>query len=192
MLLPHRLPLHVREALRVAQEKTGAESESSQQVALRLGRLLSLTARIEEGTRLLGHATEVTLRTRGADDPIYTPTFELMYAQALVASGRIETGLDYVQRAGRIWEKYQQDAQSMAAPLETEAGIRLMFGEFAACEALLDRAAGLRKQAGSEREGISDAIATRVALFARRYSSASGPNRNDSGTATAPIWKHAK
>ena len=52
---------------------------------------------------------------------------------------------------------------------------------------------GRRWRTGSRLARVrQSAMATRAALLASRYSSASGPNWNESGTAIAPIWKQAR
>jgi serine/threonine-protein kinase len=135
-----------REAYRYAKQLGGDAGVDTFMTEGRLGMLLVLTSRSKEALPYLEQALDACLRTKGPDDPFFTPQMEMQYGDALEANGRLEDALLHISKAVANRRANRPNTAYLASMLEDQAEVQVEMGRFAAAgEALREDEAILKK-----------------------------------------------
>jgi tetratricopeptide (TPR) repeat protein len=97
----------------------------------------------------LKHARDVCLKTKGLDDPFYTPQMSIMYGQALADSGRLEEGLALISQAVENRRKNRPGTQYLAHMLSLQANVLADLGDYKGAVKNLDEAEKINAKVGA-------------------------------------------
>jgi serine/threonine protein kinase/tetratricopeptide (TPR) repeat protein len=138
----------LRTALRTAQTVGGEDDEDTIQTESRLGTLLVSMSRPLEALGLLEKALVSCLRTKGPDDPFYTPQMLLQYGMALEAAGRPEAALTNITKAVENRRRNRPGTRYLGQMIEDQALVLIELRHYDEAGKLLDEAAEIRKKVG--------------------------------------------
>jgi eukaryotic-like serine/threonine-protein kinase len=155
-----------RQALTAARKINGEDHVDTLETELRLGQFLCLSSRTKEGLRLLEHAKDIALRTKGAADPFYTPQTALEYGFALARSGRLEEGLGYISQAVDNRRKNRPGTHYLAQMLESQARVLLDLSREAEARKLLNEAVAIDEKVHAPASYIQIEDSARLAIAA--------------------------
>jgi predicted Ser/Thr protein kinase len=137
-------------AVRTARALNGEEHVDTIESEARLGGFFSQISQYREALRYLKHARDVCLKTKGADDPFYTPQMLMLYGQTLAASGHLEEGLAAISQAVENRRKNRPGTRYLAQMLSEQASVLTDLAEYKKAQASLDEAAAIGKKVGFE------------------------------------------
>ncbi len=140
----------LRLAVKAAQTLGGDEDMDTLESESRLGSMLAVTSRMRDGIPYLLKAKDVCLKSRGADDPFYTPQMLLQYGMALQAYGQPEEALAYVTQAVENRRRNRPGTRYLGQMLEDQAQILLDLGRYEKVAQLLAEAAEIKKKVGGK------------------------------------------
>ena len=135
-------------AVRAARAMNGGDHVNTIESEGRLGLFFSQISEYPEALRHLQYARDVCLKTKGADDPFYTPQMLLMYGQALAASGHPEEGLASISLAVANRRKNRPGTRYLAQMLSQQASVAADLGEYDTARQLLREADAISKKVG--------------------------------------------
>jgi serine/threonine-protein kinase len=138
----------LRAALHYAQTTGGEDEEDTIETESRLGTLLVAMSRPREALGLLEKAKESCLRTKGPDDPFYTPQMLLQYGMALEVVGQPEAALANISRAVENRRRNRPGTRYLGQMIEDQALVLIDLGHSAQAAQLLEEAAGIRAKVG--------------------------------------------
>jgi serine/threonine protein kinase len=139
-----------RAGLRSAEAIGGDDDQDTIETESRLGSLLVATSRPGEALLLLAKAKDACLRTKGPDDPFYTPQMLLQYGMALHAFGQPETALASIEKAVANRRRNRPGTRYLGQMIEDQALVLIDLGRSAQARQLLDEAAAIRAKVGKE------------------------------------------
>ncbi len=140
----------LRTALHSAQTIGGDDEEDTIQTESRLGTLLVSMSRPLEAMGLLEKAVASCLRTKGPDDPFYTPQMLLQYGMALEAVGRPEAALVNISKAVENRRRNRPGTRYLGQMIEDQALVLIDLGHYERARKLLEEAAEIRKTVGKK------------------------------------------
>ena len=161
-----------RLAMKYAQQLGGEEDVDTMETESRLGTFLVLTSRSREALPYLQKTKDICLRTKGPNDPFYTPQMLLQYGMALHANGRPEEALEYVSQAVENRRRNRPGTRYLGQMLENEALVLIELGQYRKAEQLLGEAAAIRKAVGKKFENNYLTPNIRLALAVGRLDEA--------------------
>jgi serine/threonine-protein kinase len=129
-----------RTALKYAVALGGDEDVDTLETESRLGMFLVLTSRPRAALVYLQKAKDDCLRTKGPDDPFYTPQMLLMYGRVLEANGRPEEALKSISQAVENRRRNRPGTRYLAQMLEDQALVLTELGRYQQAGRLLDEA----------------------------------------------------
>ncbi len=135
-----------RAAYKDARALSGEADVDTFMVEGRLGMLLVLTARSREALPYLETALEACLRTKGADDPFFTPQMEMQYGNGLDAAGRLEDALVQISNAVDNRREHRPGTAYLAQMLEDQAEVLVELGRYQAAEQALKEDERIREK----------------------------------------------
>ena len=137
-------------AVKAARALGGDEDVDTLEVESRLGLFLATKSKSREALSYLQRAKDACLRTKGPDDPFYTPQMLLQYGVALGANGRPEEALDSISRAVDNRRKHRPGTRYLGQMLEDQALMLLVLGRPQKAEQMLDEASAIRNKVGGK------------------------------------------
>ena len=140
----------LRTALHTAQTIGGDDEEDTIQTESRLGTLLVSMSRPLEGLGLLEKAVASCLRTKGPDDPFYTPQMLLQNGMALEAAGRPAAALVNISKAVENRRRNRPGTRYLGQMIEDQALVLVDLGHYEQAGKLLEEAAEIRKKVGKK------------------------------------------
>jgi hypothetical protein len=135
-------------AAKTARQLNGDEHVDSIETEARLGDFYCKFLSYKEGLAYLKHALDVCLKTKGPDDPFYTPQIALMYGEALANSGRLEEGLVFISRAVENRRKNRPETRYFAQMLSQQAVLLAELSDYKRARQNLDEAETISKKVG--------------------------------------------
>jgi len=118
----------------------------------RLGTFLTSTSRPMQALPYLEKAKDACLKTKGPDDPFYTPQMLLQYGMALQNIGRPEEALRYVSSAVENRRKNRPGTLYLGRMLENQASVLTDLGRYQRARQLLEEAAKIRVKVGQKED----------------------------------------
>ncbi|HWC98772.1 MAG TPA: protein kinase [Candidatus Sulfopaludibacter sp.] len=140
----------LRTALHSAQAIAGEDDEDTIETESRLGTLLVAMSRPREALPLLQKALDSCLRTKGPDDPFFTPQMFLQYGMALQAVGRPEEALANISKAVENRRRNRPGTRYLGQMIEDEALVLVDLGRSTQARQLLEEAAAIRTKVGKK------------------------------------------
>jgi len=137
-----------RSAFKYAQATSGDEDVDAIQTGSRLGMFLALTSRPKEALTFLEHAKDICLKTKGPDDPFYTPQVFLQYGMALEMAGRPEEALRYISDAVANRRKNRPGTRYLAQMMEDQALVLVDLGRYREAQQLLRESEQIHTKVG--------------------------------------------
>lgn len=138
----------LRSAVHDAHALVGDEGLDMLESESRLGTFLVGTSRTREALVFLERAKDACLKSKGPDDPFYTPQMLLQYGMALEAYGRPEDGLRDVVAAVANRRRNRPGTRYLAQMIENQALVLAELGRYQEAERLVEEAAGIRAKVG--------------------------------------------
>ena len=158
----------LRLAIEVARALGGDEHMEVLQTKLRLGVFLAQTSRPREGLALLQEATDLAVRTRGADEFFHTPMARMVYGRDLLNYGKTEEGLVPLgQSIDAMRRGERSETHMFADALELSAGGEIGAGHYLRAKAILDEASSIRAKLGDTAASglLNNALIARARLL---------------------------
>jgi tetratricopeptide (TPR) repeat protein len=140
----------LRRAFDEAKATSGKADIDTLQTESRMGLFLARTSRARESIPFLADAKDICVKTRGLDDPFYTPMMIFQYGIGLNEFGRPEEALDAVSQAIANRRKNRPGTRFLGYLLEYEAGILIDLGRYDEARALLDESQAISNQVGQK------------------------------------------
>jgi tetratricopeptide (TPR) repeat protein len=161
-----------RQAYRYAKQLSGEEDVDTFMTEGRLGLLLAVTSRSKEALPYLEEALNACLRTKGSDDPFFTPQMEMQYGNGLEAYGRLEDALAHMSKAVRNRRANRPGTVYLAGMLEDQAEVLTEMGRFSAAEAALDEEEAILKKVNAKPNDAYFRPRVRLALEQNQFEEA--------------------
>ena len=139
-----------RNALKYAQAVVGPEDVDTIETESRLGTFLMLTSRPKDALPYLENATRVCLKTKGAEDPFYTPQMLLQYGRGLHANGRPEEALRSISQAVQNRRKNRPGTRYLAQMIEDQALVLIDLGHYLEADRLLRESEQIHNKVGQK------------------------------------------
>jgi serine/threonine-protein kinase len=136
-----------REAYRYARLLGGEDDVDTLETEARLGTFLVRTSRSKEALSYLEKAVATCVRTKGVDDPFYTPQMQVQYSAALAENGQLEEALVQISSAVKNRRQHRPGTVYLGQMLESQALISCQLGRFPAAEESLKEADAIRLKA---------------------------------------------
>ena len=136
--------------MKYAQATSGDEDVDTIQTEARFGMFLVLTSRPKEALAYLEKAKQVCLKTKGAEDPFYTPQVLLQYGMALEANGRPEEALRSISEAVANRRRNRPGTRYLAQMIEDQALALIELGRYAEAEKLLNESQQIHTKVGNK------------------------------------------
>jgi tetratricopeptide (TPR) repeat protein len=160
-------------AAKSARSLNGEEHVDTIETEARLGNFYCQVFDFKEGLAHLKHARDVCLKTKGLDDPFYTPQMSIMYGQALADSGRLEEGLVLISQAVENRRKNRPGTQYLAHMLSIQALVLADLGDYKKAARNLEEAEKINAKVGSTKQSAYTLARLKVAYASNNLSEAS-------------------
>ncbi len=141
-----------RAAFKYAQALNGDQDVDTLETESRLGTFLVSTSRTIQALPYLEKAKDACLKTKGPDDPFYTPQMLLQYGMALQTIGRPEEALGYVSDAVENRRKNRPGTLYLGRMLENQASVLIDLGRYPQARQLLEEAGRIRVKVGQKED----------------------------------------
>jgi serine/threonine-protein kinase len=148
--------------------QNGEDHTDTIETRMRLGIFLALGSRYREALPHLEGALAAVMRTRGPNDPFYTPQALFSYGQALEGHGRYEKALEQITLAVENRRKNRPGTMYLGQMLEEQARTMIELGQYERAEAALSEALAIRRHGGVAVDINWAAPRIRLALVTQR------------------------
>ena len=163
---------HLQRALHMAQTLTGADSLVTLQMVHAWGNFLRRTARLRDSLAVLERATQVALQLAAAGDTSNNPPAAVLsYGSALIAYGRVETGIEVLQQVPAMRRQREPLPDIQASWCTQRAAGLIELGQYTEAQTLLEEAATRLRDLGREQTPLANAqvaLQTRLLLVTGR------------------------
>ena len=163
-----------RAAFRYAQKLNGDQDVDTLETESRLGTFLVSTSRPRLALPFLEKAKDDCLKTKGPDDPFYTPQMLLQYGSALQAVGRPGEALRYISDAVENRRKNRPGTRYLAQMLQNQASVLIELGRYRNARQLLEEAGQIRAKVGQKEDRSYMAPRIKLALAEGNVGEATG------------------
>jgi serine/threonine-protein kinase len=153
-----------RSALNYAQKLNGEDDVDTLETEMRLGTFLAASSRVREALPYLERAKDACLKTRGPDDPFYTPQMLLVYGNALAAMGRPEDALHYISDAVQNRRRNRPGTHYLGEMLGDQAAVLTDLGHYEDARRLFAEADQIRAKVGQKQDTKYAAPRLKLAL----------------------------
>jgi serine/threonine-protein kinase len=141
-----------RNAFQYARKLNGENDVDTLETESRLGTFLAASSRMREALPYLETAKDACLKTKGPDDPFYTPQMLLEYGNALAALGRPEDALRYISDAVENRRRNRPGTMYLGQMLENRGSVLTDLGHYDEAAHLFEEANEIRNKIGQRQD----------------------------------------